>query len=246
MLHILICDDDPKQRARIEAIVRKQLISDEADMKLAGSADNPSALLKYLENHRIQSGLYFLDVDLQSDLHGFELAAEIRKLDVSATIVFITSFAERIQEVFQYRVEAMDYIVKSDSAEEVERRVIECIQLAYARYLRGKHSNDKFFPVKAGDQTLNIPYDDILFFETSTEFRHRVLLHRKNDSTEFYGKISEIEKLGPPFFRCHHSFVVNVKHVRRVDTTRREAEMVNGETIPIAVRRMKGLLKCMG
>jgi len=246
MLHILICDDDPKQRARIEGIVRKHLISDDSALELAPSADNPSALLDYLKTHRVQSGLYFLDVDLQSDLHGFELAAEIRKLDVSATIVFITAFSERIQEVFQYRVEAMDYISKSNSIEEIEKRVQECIQLAYARYLKGKHSNSKFFPVKAGDQTLNIPYEEILFFETSTEFRHRILLHRKVDSTEFYGKISDIEKLGPPFFRCHHSFVVNVKHVRRVDKTNREAEMSDGETIPVSVRKMTALLQYMG
>jgi len=209
------------------------------------SKGKTGCVLDYLRTHRIQSGLYFLDVDLQSDLHGFELASEIRKLDISATIVFITAFAKRAHEVFQYKVEAMDYIIKTDAAEEVARRIVECIQLAYSRYLKGKHSGRKFYPVKTGEHVFNIPYEDILFFETSTELRNKVLLHRKNGSTEFYGTISDIEKLGPPFFRCHHFFVVNVKNVKHVDKAKREAEMIDGETVPVAVRKVTEFLKCI-
>ncbi|MCL2841841.1 MAG: response regulator, partial [Oscillospiraceae bacterium] len=128
-----------------------------------------SALLEYLNKRQVQSGLYFLDVDLQSDLNGIELGAEIREIDVSATIVFITSHANLLPQVFRYKVEAMEYIVKDSPAEEIEKRVIECMQLAYQRYLGGKHTQVKYFTAKIGDQMLNIPFDDILFFESSTE-----------------------------------------------------------------------------
>ena len=246
MLHILICEDDLKQRTRIETIVNKYILSTDAYMDLALSVDNPPALLAYLETQQIKSGLYFLDVDLQSDLNGIELGAEIRGLDVSATIVFITSHAELLPQVFRYKVEAMDYIVKDSPAEEVEKRVTECMQLAYQRYLDGKHTQIKYFTVKIGDQVLNIPYDDILYFESSTIQQRRLLLHKANCELEFRGILNDVSNLGPPFFRCHQSFIVNLNHVQRVDTANYEIEMIGGAIIPVARRKMAETLRCVG
>jgi len=246
MLHILICEDDLAQRTRMETIVNKYILSDDVYMDLALSVDNPPALLEYLETQQIKSGLYFLDIDLQSHLNGIELGAEIRKLDVSATIVFITSHANLLPQVFQYKIEAMEYIVKDSPADEIEKRVMECMQLAYQRYLDGKHTQTKYFNAKIGDQVLNIPYDDILFFESSITQQRKLLLHRTNSELEFRGYINDVSDLGLPFFRCHQSFVVNLNHVQRVDIATREVEMVGGAIIPIARRKMAELLRCMG
>jgi len=245
MLHILICEDDLKQRTRMETLVNKYIISDDLYMNLALSVDNPSALLEYLETQQVKSGLYFLDVDLQSELNGIELGAEIRKLDVSATIVFITSHANLLPQVFQYKVEAMEYIVKDSPAEEIKRRVSECMQLAYQRYLDGKHTQIKYFTAKIGGQMLNILYDDILFFESSIMQQRKLLLHKASSELEFRGYINDVSNLGLPFFRCHQSFVVNLNHIKRIDTVTREVEMTGGAIVPIARRKMAELLNCI-
>jgi len=246
MLRILICEDDPKQRTRIETIVNKYILSNDFDMDLALSVDNPAALLEYLETQQVKSGLYFLDVDLQSDLNGIELGAEIRKLDVSATIVFITSHANLLPQVFQYKIEAMEYIVKDSPPAEIEKRVTECLQLAYQRYLDGKHTQIKYFTAKIGDQMLNIPYDDILFFESGIAQQRKLLLHKVNSELEFRGIIKDVSNLGLPFFRCHQSFVVNLNHVQHVSTANREIKMAGGTIVPVARQKIAELLRCMG
>ena len=243
MLHVFICEDDPKQRLHIESLVNRCIFSGDYDMKLDLSVGCPVEMLAYVEKQLGRSGLYFLDVDLQSEINGIELAAKIRALDVSATIVFITTHGELSHLVFKHKVEAMDYIIKD--SHEIEQRVLECMQLAYTRYLDGKHSKTKYFTVKAGDQVLNIPYDEIMFFETHHTLRNKMFLHMTNGKIEFRGSIKDILNLGPPFCRCHQSFVVNTDKIKHVDKAARNVEMIDGEIIPIAVRKMANFLKSM-
>jgi len=184
-------------------------------------------------------------VDLQSDINGIELAVKIRRIDKSATIVFVTSHSELAPLVFKHKVEAMDYIVKDSPPLEIERDVISCITLAYQRFLDGKHSKDRFFTLKTGDQIYNILYDDILYFESSVSMRNKVLLHTINSIIEFRGYINDVSDLELPFFRCHQSFLININKIQNVDKTNREVHMINGEAIPIAIRKMTSLLKCM-
>ncbi|MCL2866095.1 MAG: LytTR family DNA-binding domain-containing protein [Lachnospiraceae bacterium] len=243
MLHILICEDNEVHRTRMETIVNRYLFSDDFDMKFALSVDRPDMLLAYLETYQNQNGLYFLDIDLQSEMNGIELAAKIREKDVSATIVFVTTHSEMMHYVFRFKIEAMDFIVKDDSLENIEQRMIECMQTAYQRFLDGKRGMVKYFTVKVGNQKLNIPYDDILFFEPSINQRNKIILHRVNSTLEFYGTINDVSDFGLPFYKCHQSFVLNVNHVKCVDTINRTAEMIDGSTIAIARRKMTEFLK---
>jgi len=245
MLGIFICEDNEIQRKRMEDVVNKHLLSDDLDMELALSADNPHDLLTYIKANEIQSGLYFLDVDLQSDINGIELAAEIKKIDLSAVVVFITTHSELVHYAFKLKVEAMEYIIKDLLPEEIEQRVVECMQVAYERFLGGRRMRVKYFTAKVGTQRVNIPYNDILFFESSFESRNKIFLHKVNGTLEFYGTIGATAKLSLPFCNIHQSFTVNVNHVKSVDVATREATVVDGTILPVAKRRLTYLLKDM-
>jgi len=238
MLHIFICEDNEIQRTDLEELVCKHIHLEDFDIGLAISTESPAELLKYLEAHPGQGGLYFLDVDLKSSINGIELAAQIKKMDVSATIVFITTHSEMMHYVFRLKIEAMEYIIKGSPSEEIEQRIVECIRVAYQRFLDGKHTANKYFTVQSSGQKFSIRYDEILFFESSIGRRNKITLHTENKTMEFYGTIVEISKLGPPFFSCHQSFVVNVNYVRRIDIPNREAELKDGTIIPITRKKI--------
>jgi len=246
MQHILICEDDRPQRTRLEKIIKKHIFLGDYGIDIALSTENPYLVLEYLKTHQSQGGIYFLDIDLQSDINGIELAAKIKGMDVSATIVFITTHSEMVHYVFKLKVEAMDYILKDGLLEEIEERVASCIQTAHQRFLDGKHAKNQYFTIRVGRQKLNILFDDILFFESSANPRNKLLLHRVNGVVTFYGAISDVEKLGPQFCKCHQSYVVNVKRVKRVDIASREVEMMDGSIVPVAKRKLAELLDCMG
>jgi len=245
MLSVIICDDDPKWRKRMETAIMDYVAAKDYDMTLALSAGNPEEVLRYLERHPLQKGLYILDVDLKHEMNGIALAAKIREKDLYGTIVFVTIHAELSYLTFRYKVEAMDYIIK-DAPGSIRAEVEECIDLAYRRYVDDNVSKkDKVYQVKAGSQVRNIPFGDILFFESHPTTPGKIILRTKDSRLEHYGTLRDAENIDPRFYRCHKSFVVNVDNIQSVDKSKHEIVMQGGGTIFVTSRKITELLRRM-
>jgi len=247
MLNIFICEDRPEQRLLIEQLVNKVVMEEDYSVGFAVSVDSPTTLLEYLDKNQVKSALYFLDVDLQHEMNGIELGAKIREFDYSATIVFITTHSEMAHLTFMHKVEALDYIAKGDP-NKMEASIRDCIELAYQRYLVGKHSQRKHYVLNTGSTAWNIPYDEILYFETNVNMPHKLVLHTDNGQIDFRGTLNDVIASAPEFFSCHRSFVVNPMKILSVSKSKgkKKIELVNGDSIPVTATRMPELLKIIG
>ena len=245
MLHVLICEDDLGQRLQIESVVRGHIATEGRDIELILSTDNPTEILDFLKNYPDKEGLYFLDVNLQHDMmNGIELGAMIRQVDQSAKIVFVTTHDELAYLTFTHKVEAMDYIIK-ERPEDVERRIIECISIAYKRYLEEQDVKQKEFQFEIGGRLWRIPHDDILFFETDPGKKNKAFLHKKDEYIGLRNSMSNIAAAIPEFYRCHQSFLVNPTHIRGVDKISNEIKLSNGDTISFAPKKAAELVDMM-
>ena len=112
MLKIFLCEDNSTQRTKISTLINNIIENENFDMKLIISTESPQDILDYVSTNKT-TGLYFLDVDLNSNINGIELAQIIRKYDPKVFIVFITTHEEMNYLTFKYKVEAMDYIIKN-------------------------------------------------------------------------------------------------------------------------------------
>lgn len=241
MLSVIVCEDNEEQRKRITNFIEDSIMIENLDMKIALSAEDPKEIIEYLKNNEI-SGLYFLDVDLQSDMNGIKLAEAIREYDPRGFIVFVTTHAEMSYLTFIYKVEAMDYIIK-DNYETIKERIHQCILNAHKKYSSKATELQKNFTIKVEDKIISIEYNKILFFETSNII-HKVVLHAIDRQIEFYSKMKEIEeKLDSRFYRCHRSFLVNKDNIKEIDKNNRVIHMINGQECLVATRLLKGLFK---
>jgi len=246
MLHVLICEDDSGQRAHIESIVTKHISTEDVEMELILSSGDPTEVLAYLEAHPDKRGLFFLDIDLQRhETDGMKLAVKIRETDPYAKIVFITTHSEQAYLTFQNRIGALDFIVKN-RPEDIEARTIECVLEAYRLYTEEKSELMKYFKIDANGEVWSIPHDDILFFETHSRVRNKLILHTETGETEFRGFLSEIEKLFPEFYRCHKAYLLNLDKITYIDKSTKEAVMSNGRRVHIAVKKMSELVRMIG
>ena len=237
MLHLLICEDDSKQRSQIESVVNGHIATEDCDIELTLSTGNLTEILDFLKDHPDKKGLYFLDVDLQHDImNGIELGARVREADPLAKIVFVTTHNELAYLTFTHKVEAMDYIIK-ERPEDVELRVIECILIAYKQYLEEQDAQQKEFQFEIGGRLWRIPHDEILFFETDPGKKNKAFLHKKHEQIGLRNSMNNIAAAVPEFYRCHQSFLVNPKHIRGVDKISNEIKLSNGETIPFAPKK---------
>jgi len=243
MLRVFLCEDDPRWLKRLEAIVTDYIAFTDYDMKLELATHNPAKLLNHLQQQPAVAGMYILDVNLQHELNGIDLAAKLRQLDTIGKIVFVTTHGEMAYLTFRHRVEALDYITK-DQPEKIIEKVQSCIDIVWQRYQDGFLEKPRF-KVKTGSEVQNIDYEKIMFFVSHASQPHKLVLHTDNGRLEFYGTLSEVAESSPDFYRCHQSYVVNIKNVRRVDKAQRIVEMTNGEAATVTPRKIKTLLKAI-
>ena len=239
MLDIFVCEDNAVQRQTIVQTIQNTILIEELDMQLVLNTGDPYVLLEKIRNSR-NTGIYFLDIDLGSDINGMKLAQLIRLYDPRGFIVFITAHSELSYMTFQYQVEAMDFVLK-DTPAEAKVKIRQCLLNAMERYALQTGRTHKVYTIETGGRKISIDYDDILFFETSSNI-HKVILHAKDRQIEFFSTIKELTNtLGGNFVRCHRSFLVNKKNIKEVDTKKRIIHFANGETCLMSTRMMKGL-----
>lgn len=113
MLKVYICEDNKDHRENFKRIIDNILVIENYDMKLELATANPKDILDNIKESDGAS-VYFLDVDLKSDINGIQLAEKIREYDPSGFIIFITTHAEMSYLTFMYKIEAMDYIIKDN------------------------------------------------------------------------------------------------------------------------------------
>lgn len=237
MLNIFVCEDDSAQRKNIVQIIKNTILIEELDMRLVLDTSNPYELLETVRTSQ-NTGIYFLDIDLKCDMNGMKLAQQIRMFDPRGFIIFVTSHSELSYMTFQYRVEAMDFVLKDNPAE-AKVKIRECLLNALERYTLQTNKTHKVYTIEIGERKITVDYNDILFFETSGNI-HKVILHAKDRQIEFSGSIKELEKtLDDNFVRCHRSFLVNKSNIQEVDTKNRIIYFANGETCLMSLRMMK-------
>ena len=239
MLNIFVCEDNTAQRQIIVQTIQNTVLIEELDMRLVLDTKDPHMLLEQVKTVP-NTGIYFLDIDLGSDMNGLKLAQLIRLYDPRGFIVFITAHSELSYMTFQYQVEAMDFVLK-DTPAEAKVKIRQCLLNAMERYALQTSRTHKVYTIETGGRKISIDYDDILFFETSSNI-HKVILHAKDRQIEFFSTIKDLLKaFGDDFVRCHRSFLVNKKNIKEVDTKNRIIHFINGETCLMSTRMMKEL-----
>lgn len=172
--------------------------------------------------------IVFLDIDMKI-MDGVETAKKLRKIDENVTIVFITNLAQ--YAIKGYEVNAFDFIVKplSYSAFFIKmKRIMKSV----------KRETDKRISLKYGENTAVISLKDIIFVEVLS---HEVIFHTENGDYKVYGGLKDFEKNfdSKYFYRCHRSYLINLKYVTSV---KGENVIVGGNVIPISRAKKKELL----
>ncbi|MBR6404373.1 MAG: response regulator transcription factor [Eubacterium sp.] len=237
MLNIYLCEDNDKQREIISNHIQNTVLIEDADLNFVKATADPHEIISLIENHS-ETGLYFLDIDLNSDINGLTLAKEIRKYDSRGFIVFVTTHSEMSYMTFTYKVEAMDFIVK-DNQSDMGNRIRKCILDAYSRYASSNNNTDLNYVIKLSDKEYCIPYDDIIYFESSLN-PHKVIVHTVSSTLEFQGKLKDIAAtLDGRFSQCHRSYLINKNHISEIDIKERTIQMSNNDVCFASAKQLK-------
>ncbi len=242
MIDVYICEDNEKQRNYLKSQIENFITFEQLDMQITTVTDKASVILS-TAREASNCGLYFLDIDLNTpETNGFLLAQNIRKVEPRCFIVFVTSHIELSYYTYQYKVEALDFIVK-DNLDTMKNKIHECILNAYEKHTcTSPHNASIFTATMPDDRQISVPYAEIISFETATA-THKIILHGKNRMLEFPDQLNALEnKLNDQFFRCHRSIIINLMNVKEVDYKNSTVIMSDGTHYPLSIRK-KGELR---
>lgn len=239
-MKIVICEDDARQRKFLQSTIVQSSIFQYEDVEIVLIASNPSEVFAYLQDNR--ADCFLLDIELLHEINGLELANTIRSKDPLATIIFITTYGDKLKLTFTYKVAALDFLVKNEP--NLAEKLVQTLHIAYQKH-QTIHSQQigKTFQVKIGEHVKIIPFKDIYYFATSLS-AHKIELKEKCGVYEFYSNLTDIEQqLDGRFFRCHRGYIINLQQIQTIDTNYRTVTMKNGSICYYSLRYKKALMK---
>lgn len=222
-MNIVICEDDNEFRFKIEEIIDEYIAYSNSNSRRVLSSGSGEKIIEYARKNS-ELTIYFLDIQLKGGVNGFDIASEIRKKDWSSSIVFITSYKEKITLTYDYKLELLDYIIKSEP-DKISKKIHECMRIAENRQNSGY---DGALTVLSKRFNTTIPYNEIYMIE-AIKGSHKLLLRYSTGLFEFYSSISEImKKLDGRFLKCHKSVIINTDKIRTIDKKEHIIILENG------------------
>lgn len=219
MLWIAVCDDEVMECSRTVTKIRG--ILDEMNV--------PCAIRQFYSGRELlQSSetfdIIFLDI-IMDGMDGMRTAQLVREKAYDKLLVFISASRDYVFDA--YDVEAFQYLVKPLEDKKLKRVLLKAVGKIDER-------SQAFIIVSRDRQKKKLFLDDIYYFE----IRGRMIdIHGIGGIFSYYGQIGILERelQGKGFFRCHKSYLVNLKYVDVYN--RQEIVLDNGERIAIAKRR---------
>lgn len=220
MMEIRAIVADDEKPARDELIY---LLRGVAGITLVGEADNGLDAYNLIEAE--QPDLALLDIQMPG-LDGFQLVREIRHLEHSPYVIFVTAYDRYAIQAFE--VSALDYLLKPVARERLVQAVDRVRPLLeqkagrderLSRFLEQAPSRPRHLtkiPVRRRKHLLLIDVQDIVFgyvrdgivFIATAEHQDMVS-YRTLDEFE-----AELDR--EIFHRVHRSYLANVNHIREI------------------------------
>jgi len=200
-IKLLLAEDEPA----LGQIVKESLETRDFDVTLC--VDGQEALQTYIEH---QPAIVVLDV-MMPKMDGFTVAKEIRKVDDTIPIIFLTAKSQTADVVEGFSIGGNDYLKKPFSIEELIARINNLLN----RSLEQKNADT----LKIGEYLFEFPKQVLRFRESEQNLTHReahLLFHLCKNKNQVLDRSLILKKLwGDDDFFSGRSMDVFITKLRK-------------------------------
>ena len=224
MYRIAVCDDEAVIRRQIREFLSRFSLETGEELEIAEFTSANELLFNY------PAGLDLILLDIgMNGTDGMDAAKEIRRFNEDVCIIFITALAERAIE--GYGVRAFGFVCKPVNYAELRHELVSAIH-----DISKRAAEYPVLTVQSGRSTLLLPTKDIYYCEVRD---HSLTICYRDKVEEARITIAEMERKLKPygFLRCHASYLVNRRFIRRVGAN--SIVLTNDKEIPVSQRRRK-------
>ena len=161
--------------------------------------------LKTIIDERSCYKIYLLDVCLNSQTSGIDIAKYIRKSDLNSEIIFITNHDVMFESVFRTVQKVYCFIEKFQNANQKLKKVLDEIITSYV-------DQNKFFPIDKKGNT-QIALNEILYIYRETAERKVYIVTNKGKYPTNLSLNDSLKFCDSYFKQIHRACIVNTKKV---------------------------------
>ena len=221
LIRIAICDDEKHMSDHIRAMASDFFRKKNREIQLRTFSSGEELL-----SYDGQIDILFLDIQMKG-MDGIETARKLRAFKFQGFLIFITVLKEMVFQSFE--VQAYDYLVKPVDEKQFEKTMERL-------YVSMQNVGEDSLLVQKGYEGRIIREEEIVFCEIID--RKIYLNLASGEVVDYYERIENLEtKLGSHFFRCHRSYLINLKHLKGYKNG--TACMDNGKEVPVSRLRSK-------
>lgn len=241
-MKVFISDDQEPQRLWLTDIITAQLDALHFDYQMA-TVWQPNDVLAAVKE---SSGpnIYFLDIVLQREINGIQLASKIRDYDPDGFIVYVTVRDDMMPATLSAMTTPTGFISKTHMFDKAAfipevRSVLQVIQKRFVKY---QQRPEPSLTVRSGALLLTLHLKDIVYCEKVHGLRttrivttDQAYVVRKNLST------IKAQLTNGRFFNEFQSYALNLEQVVTVDFNKGRVRMQNGDRLVFSRGTIKKL-----
>ena len=205
MLNFVLCDDNINIVKKLKEMLEILFVKNDVDAQVSFFTDNPQKILEYEMENPVD--VLLLDINLNSNISGIDLAQAIRKNNKDVYIIFLTGHLE--YSLLAYSVKTFDYLPKPITLERLEitlNRLLEDIN-------NDTQSNKKF--IQLGKRTI-LSEQEINYIKRDGM---KLVFCTNSGNYETYSSFHKMEDTLPSnFVRCHKSYIANTNNIVNINT----------------------------
>ena len=230
-MRVAICDDETTQIKLMRLFITKWSAGRSVDVQVYGYTSAEEYLMHAEES---SFDLLFLDIQM-GQISGVDLAMSLRRHNEDLSIVFVTGLREHVFAGFE--VQALHYLVKPIKEEDIHC----CLDRALERSHNAKEHSLVF---SFEGETRPLPLAQLVYAEAEGHYLRLVTsAHQGEDQLRIKMALADLEQelKDAGFYRCHRSYLVNLRYVIRI--AQNDIVLDNQATIPVSRQNRDGLLQ---
>jgi len=240
MLNIIICENNKSYKLRTYDIVNQYMMKSNIKYKIKTFESYSNTLKQFIKEPNDGHNIYILDIELDNDDSGIDIANDIRSHDFDSIIILETGYTELMSEAQKLRLNILDYVYKTIN---YDKNIIELLELSLDIFNLRKSVKFKIDKVD-----YNIKYNDVNYIETDS-LERICIIHTKNEKYEVKKPLNYFEKqLNSTFYKINRGCIINTKNIFKCDYDKNIIKFSNKETLKgmISIRNMRGLKEHVG
>lgn len=207
-MRILIADDEPLARQRLQGLVTEI----GAPWQLVGEVADGLAVIERCSQGDVD--LVLLDIRMPG-LDGMAAAQRLQQFKAPPVIIFTTAYSEQALEAFERQ--ALDYLLKPIRLERLRQALDKALALSRVQQKtlirQTEDSQQQTIRVKIGNELVSWSLDEVLFFRAEDKY---ILVRHLQGEAIIEGSLKHLEQAHPDFVRIHRNSLLNPWYLRGI------------------------------